>query len=137
MSLLHALSGLPALDGFLISKFPNILPENTWYFFPKSAEVLVQQLLITATVLALYFRFHNLKRVMIWYCTTFGGAHVILFLLNDSPTLYAFIMTLGAVISTLFFPYLILKVRGGLLYSYAIHLSCYLIVAIALRAWPF
>jgi len=136
-SLLYALSELPALDGTLMASYAGLLPEHSWYFFPKSAEVLVQQLLIAATVLALYFRFHSLKRVMVWYLFTFGGAHIALFALNGSPTPYALTMTLGAVFSTLIFPYLILKMRGGFLYSYAIHLGFYLAAAILLRTWPF
>ena len=134
--LLYAFSFLPILRGLQMAPSTDILFANPWYFLPKSAEVLMQQLLIVVLVLELHFRLHSLRNVVIGYAICFGGAHVLFFLINGAPTAYAAIMTVGALASALVFPYLILRVRGGLVYSYTIHLLFYIFQAMLLRAWP-
>jgi hypothetical protein len=46
------------------------------------------------------------------------------------------IMTGGAFVSSLIFPFLILRVRGGFVYAYMIHFIFYVILAMLLHAWP-
>ena len=131
-SLLHLLTLMPGLNEAL-TPFVDILPATVWYFLPKASEILVQQVIISALVLALHSRFHSLGDVKLWYVLTFGSAHVALFALSGTPTPYATLMTLGAVASTFVFPHFILKVRGGFLYSYMIHLCFYISLAFLLR----
>ncbi len=134
--LLYVFSFLPALNGFHLTPSTDILFANPWYFLPKSAEVLMQQLLITVLVLVLSFRLHSLKKVIVGFALCFGGAHLLLFSIPDTVTAYALIMTIGSFLSALVFPYLIVRVRGGFVYSYAIHLLFYIFLAMLLHAWP-
>ncbi|MDO8742176.1 MAG: hypothetical protein Q7J45_01380 [bacterium] len=134
--LLYEFAQLPILTGIRLAPYTDILFATSWYFLPKSAEVLVQQILITVLVLDLSYRFHSFKKVVLSYMACFGGAHVILFLLNGTPTPYAVLMTTGAVLSSLVFPYFILRVKEGFVYTYTIHLVFYIVLAMLLHAWP-
>ena len=95
-ALLYFFSMLPTLYRPNAPDIDVIFFATPWYFLPKSTEILVQQVLIAALVLGLCARFHSLKRVMIAYAITFGGAHIALFFLTDNPTPYTVIMTSAA-----------------------------------------
>ena len=134
--LVYLFSLLPVISGPSLSAYTDILFATPWYFLPKSIEILVQQLLITVLVLELFFRFQTLKNVVIGYALCFGGAHIVLYILNGAPAPYSIAMTLGAFLSSLMFPYLILKVRGGFVYSYMIHFVFYILLASLLHVLP-
>jgi hypothetical protein len=134
--LLYLFSFLPILQGPHLSAYTDILFATPWYFLPKSIEILVQQVLITVLVLEFYSRFNSLKETIGSYAICFGGAHIILFSINGTPTLYAITMIVGSLLSALIFPYLILRVRGGFVYSYMIHLIFYILLAMLLRTLP-
>lgn len=134
--LLYELSLVPILRGPQLAPYSDILLSTPWYFLPKSVEILMQQILTTVVILALHSRLGSFKKVLIGYAVCFGGAHVLLFALSGAPTPYALIMTVGAMLSTFVFPYLILRVRGGFVYTYAIHLIFYILLAMLLRTWP-
>lgn len=134
--LLYVFVQLPILTGIQLAPFTDILFASPWYFLPKSSEVLVQQILITVLILDLSARFHDLKKVVMGYAICFAGAHVLLFFLNGTPTPYAVLMTIGALLSSLIFPYLILRVKGGFVYTYTIHLVFYILLAMFLHVWP-
>jgi len=136
LGLLYIFAQLPAPQGASLAPNTDILFATPWYFLPKSAEILVQQILITILVLDLHYRFHSFKSVLMGYALCFGGAHVLLFLITGAPTPYATIMTLGALFSTFIFPYLILRVRGGFVYAYAIHFAFYILLAMILHTLP-
>ncbi len=134
--LLYALSLLPVLQGPQMAPYSDLLLSTPWYFLPKSVDILVQQILTAALILALHFRLGSFKKVLIGYGVCFGGAHVLLYALSDAPPPYALIMTVGALLSTLVFPYLIVRVREGFVYAYAIHLVFYILLAMLLHTWP-
>ncbi len=134
--LLYELAQLPIPTGIRLAPYTDILFATSWYFLPKSAEVLVQQILITVLVLDLSYRFHSFKKVVFGYAALFGGAHVILFVLSGTPTPYAVLMTTGAVLSSFIFPYFILRVKQGFVYTYTIHFVFYIVLAMFLHAWP-
>lgn len=134
--MLYLFSFLPAPQVPLLSFNTDILFSTPWYFLPKSIEILVQQILIAVIVLEFYSRFNSLKETVISYAICFGGAHVLLFSLNGAPTPYALMMIIGSILSALIFPYLILRVRGGFIYAYVIHLVFYIILATLLRTLP-
>lgn len=136
MILLYILSLLPVASGPVLAPYTDLIVATPWYFLPKAAEILVQQIIIAALVLTFYAHSRSLHQVIINYAITFGGGHVLFFFLSGTPTPYATIMTAGAVVSSLFFPYLILRKNGGILYCYAIHLAFYLCLAIVLHVWP-
>ncbi|MES2225278.1 MAG: hypothetical protein V4480_00525 [Patescibacteria group bacterium] len=135
--LLYLFAHLPAVSGLQVAPFTDILFATPWYFLPKSTEVLVQQILMTILVLELNYRYRSLYKVILGYIVCFGGSHLLLFLFfNPAATVYAAAMTIGSLFSALVFPYLILRVRGGFIYTYAIHLLFYIFLAMALHAWP-
>ena len=134
--MLYLFSFLPTSQAPLLSFNTDILFSTPWYFLPKSIEILVQQILIAVLVLEFYSRFNSLKETIIAYAVCFGGAHVLLFSLNGAPSPYALMMIAGSVLSALIFPYLILRVRGGFIYAYVIHLVFYIILATLLRTLP-
>ncbi len=133
--LLYIFSLVPGLHGPLLAPYSDILFATPWYFLPKSVEVLMQQILIGALVHAFAVRFQSMKKIIFLYIFTFGLAHVAMFLFGSSG-LYATIMTTGAVLSAFVFPYLMLRVRGGFMYSYTIHLVFYIALAMIFHAWP-
>jgi hypothetical protein len=87
-------------------------------------------------MLGFYFRFNSLKMVALGYVLIFGSAHIVLFVLNGAPTPYAIFMTLGSIVSGLFFPYLLIRVRGGFVYNFMIHFLFYLTLATSLHLLP-
>lgn len=133
---LMSLSYLPVLRGPALVPFTDILFATPWYFVPKATEILVQQLLITVLILVLSERLRSLYRVCLAYALLFGGIHVLVFVLSGSTTQYAAIMTTAAVASAGLFPYLVLRVRSGFVYSYILHLSFYVLLALVLHTWP-
>jgi hypothetical protein len=134
--LVQSLSLLPSLHGPLLAPYTDLLFVTPWYFVPKAVEVLMQQILITTLILELYARFHSYKGMLIGYGLCFAGSHILLFTLSGAPVLYASAITVWAAASTWVFPHLILKVRGGFVYTYAIHLTSYIALAMILHAFP-
>lgn len=133
--LLFVFSHTQALQGPLLVPYSDILLATPWYFLPKAAEIFMQQSLIAALVYALAVRFHSLKKIVLGYILTFGFAHVGMYFVG-SPTPYATIMTIAAVASAGIFPYLLLRVRGGFVLAYTIHLIFYIVLALTLHTWP-
>lgn len=136
VGLLYIFSQLPILQGISSAPYTDILFATPWYFLPKSIEILIQQILIAVMVLELSFHFPTLREIKIAYAVCFGGAHVLLFSITGAPTPHAAMMITGSVLSALIFPPLILRVRGGFVYAYMIHLLFYILLAIILRTLP-
>jgi len=134
--LAYTLSFFPVLRGPLLAPYTDLLFVTPWYFLPKAVEVLMQQILVTTLVLEFYTRFKSFGGVLAGYVLTFTGSHILLFALSGAPFLYACAITVWAAVSTAVFPYLILKVRGGFVYTYAIHLTSYIVLAMLLRTFP-
>lgn len=135
-ALLVQLSQLPIPHSSNPSYYSDILFATPWYFLPKVADILLQQTLIATIILALAAHIRSLKTLSYTYAVLFGGAHVVLFLLSDTPSAYAAMMTGGALVSAAIFPYLILRVRSGFVYTFSIHLLFYLVLVLALHTWP-
>ncbi len=133
--LIYGFSFSPALKGPILAPYTDILFSTPWYFLPKSVEILIQQILLTALVLTFHLRFRSFRKVLVGYLTYFVGAHL-LYLFAGMPTMYWAIITMGALLSTVVFPYLILRVRGGFVLTYILHLVFYLGLAMFLHTWP-
>ena len=134
--LVYLLSLLPILQGPLRAPYTDLLFATPWYFLPKSVEILIQQLLITVLVAELYFKYGSLKSVIVGYVICFGGAHIILFLINGASERYSIIMTAGAFVSAFVMPYFLLKVNRGFFYSYMSHFIFYIALGFIIHAWP-
>jgi len=135
-TLVYMFSLLPALQGPAFAPYTDLLLATPWYFLPKAAELLVQHVIIAALILGLWRHFHSLSSVVASYAVLFGGGHVVLFLLSNAPTPHATAMTFAALGSALIFPYVVLRVRAGFIYSYLIHFVFYIALALVLHAWP-
>ena len=120
---------------------PELPQAKPTYFLPKSFEILFQQVLILALVLSLAKQGLTLHRISLACAALFGGMHLLL--VFDSDQLSSVVRL--SVVATLFgliFPVLILRVRNGLAYSYAIHWLYYALTVFMARAvgpttvWP-
>lgn len=114
---------------------PEIVSATPMYFLPKTAEVLLQHILIITLVIALSRRIKSLRGIIAAYAVIFGGAHLWLYFLTDVPNLYTLIITVSAIASSLVFPYLITRIKSGFIYGFLIHLAFYVIVALSFRLW--
>jgi hypothetical protein len=132
---LRILELIPVLSTSL-SAHPEIMFATPMYFLPKTAEVLLQHMLIITLVVALSKHIKSLVGIIVAYALIFGGAHIWLYFLTDSPTFYNLIITISALVSSLVFPYLITRVKSGFIYGFLIHLTFYITVALAFRMLP-
>lgn len=132
----QAIALLPATSGEMFTPYADVVYASRWFFLPKSIEILVQQTLITALVIALARQLHFTKRVSIAYAILFGCAYMVMFVISGAPTPYTVIMTLAALASAALFPHLILHVKNGFVYAYAIHFIFYILLALSLDSWP-
>lgn len=97
---------------------------NSWYFLPKSVEILFQQVLIAALVLALDALGLTLRRISVLIAVLFGGFHLTLALAYPNP-LYVARYSVAATIFGAMVPWFLLRLRGGFLISYTVHWSYY------------
>ncbi len=134
--LLYIFSKMSLLTGPTLAPYSDLLFASPWYFLPKASEILVQQVLIIVLILKLSERVTSLFRLLLIYALTFGSIHLSMYLIVGAPVPYALMMTIAALISTIFFPYLILRVHGGVVYTYMIHFLFYIILAMLLHTWP-
>lgn len=132
----YLFSLLPLTHATIPQTDVDILFATPWYFLPKAFEILLQQLLITVLILELSYTFQTFKNVVIGYALCFGGAHVLLFVLDQAPAPYAILITVSAVLTSFVFPYLILKFREGFVYAYMVHFIFYIVLATFLHILP-
>lgn len=120
---------------------PELPQAQPTYFLPKSFDILFQQILILALVLSLAREDFSLRRISLICGALFGAAHLLL--IFDAPSV-SYVLRF-AVVATLFgliFPVLILRVRNGLAYSFALHWFYYALTIFMARAvgpeavWP-
>jgi hypothetical protein len=105
---------------------PEIMLATQWYFLPKSIDILFQQLLIVALVLALAAQQYSIRRISFYCAIAFGATHALL-AFGGVPFAYVVRFMISAAAFGLLFPYLILRVPNGLAYSYIIHWTYYAI----------
>jgi len=120
---------------------PELAQAKPTYFLPKSFEILFQQILILALVLSLARQGLTLMHISLTCAGLFGGMHLLLVFdadLSNSVVRFAVMATLFGLI----FPVLILRVRNGLAYSYAMHWLYYALTVFMARTvgpttvWP-
>jgi hypothetical protein len=99
---------------------PDLPQADPWYFLPKSVDILFQQLLVVALVLSLTGAGQSFRRVSQTCGALFGISHLLL-LLGGAPVGYVVRFTAASTVFGLIFPWLLLRVRNGLAYSYILH----------------
>lgn len=120
----YVLPLLPAVTWTESWNPPDVRVATSSYFLPKSIEILFQQLLVVALVLALAARRFKIRTISIYCALVFGAAHVLL-AFGGVPWGYVLRFMLSATAFGFVFPYLILRVPNGLAYSYVIHWAYY------------
>jgi len=109
----------------------ELLYATPWYFLPKSIDIFLQQLLVLVMVRAFSSRKYSLLATSLWCAGLFGGAHLLL--VFGGGVVYTAIFTLSALVASFVFPYLILRVKNGFIYSYFLHWFFYAFVIIIIR----
>lgn len=110
----------------------ELISASPWYFLPKSIEIALQQLLVAALVLSFDSHGTRLRTISLWTSALFGGIHLLL-VFGGSSTGHVIVFTAAAVASGLVFPYLLLRVKNGFVYAYALHWAFYAAVIVLLR----
>ena len=105
---------------------------NSWYFLPKAIEILFQQILIAALVLALHDLGLGTLRIGLLVALLFGGFHLTLAFSYPNP-LYVLRYSVAATLFGGLAPWLLLNLRHGFLFSLAIHAGYYVIDSIAIH----
>jgi hypothetical protein len=126
---------LPALPPFNPREgihSPELPLATPWYFLPKSIEILYQQLLVVALILALSANNFSLRTISFYCAALFGGAHVLL-AFGDVSWGYVARFSILAAAFGLVFPYLILRVPNGFAYSYVTHWGYYAATVVMAR----
>lgn len=108
---------------------PDLMRVTSWYFLPKSVDILFQQLLIAALVLTLSAQGYSLRVVAGACALLFGAAHLLL-AFGGMPVGYVTRFTAAAMAFGFVFPYLILRVRNGFAYSYVTHWTYYAVTVV-------
>ena len=120
----YVLPSLPAVTWTESWNPPDVRVATPAYFLPKSIEILFQQLLVVALVLALAAQRYKIRTISIYCALVFGAAHVLL-AFGGVPWGYVIRFMVSATAFGFMFPYLILRVPNGLAYSYVIHWAYY------------
>jgi hypothetical protein len=111
---------------------PEVRIATPWYFLPKSIDILFQQLLVAALVLALSAQDFSLRKISVYCAVLFGCAHILL-AFGGLPLGYVIRFMVASAIFGFVFPYLILRVSNGFAYSYVVHWVYYAITVIMPR----
>jgi hypothetical protein len=116
---------------------PELVLATPWYLLPKSIEILLQQLLIVALIRALAKHHLSLRTTSNWCALLFGGTHWLL-ALNGAPLGYLLGTVMSATVFGFISPYLILRVRNGLVYTYLLHWLYYAVTIVLTHTiWPY
>jgi hypothetical protein len=110
----------------------ELLTASPWYFLPKSVEIGLQQLLVAAMILVFDRQEMSLQRISWWSAVLFGSIHLLL-VFGGSSIGYVAVFTVSAVVAGFVFPYLMLRVRNGFMYSFFIHWGFYAVVIVLAR----
>ena len=98
----------------------ELLFAESWYFLPKSLEILLQQLLVAALVLSFNTNGFSLRATSIWCAVLFGGIHILL-IFGGSPAWYVARFGISAFLAGAVFPYLLIRTKNGFAYAYMLH----------------
>lgn len=119
---------LPSLPPVSVWRAPSDPPEfmfaSGWYYVPKSADILFQQVLVASMIYtAAQYKF-SIRTIAIGMGLMFGGFHILLALDGFLP-LYVARFTIAATLFGLIAPYLYLRLKHGFRWAYGLHWSFY------------
>lgn len=120
--------GLPLLPDVSVIRAPPNPPEfmfaSAWYYLPKSADILFQQVLVAALVRRADAGGLSLRAISILMAVLFGGFHLTL-ALDGFTSLYVARFTVAATLFGLVVPWLYLRKRHGFRWAYGLHWGFY------------
>jgi len=115
---------LPDIDWTAPEPLPDLLAATPWYFVPKSAEILFQQVLITTLIVGFHHIGLSLKQTALIIAAGFGVMHLSL-ALEGKDAFYVARYTLAATAFGYVAPHLQSRWRNGFVLSYGLHWSFY------------
>lgn len=123
---------LPAMQWTRTQSPVEFFWANSWYFLPKTFEILFQQILIAAMVFA--FSRMRLRTITIALLVAglFGAFHLTLWLSYPNPV-YVLRYSVAATLFGTMVPWILLNNRHGFLITFGIHWAYYAIDAIAIH----
>ena len=95
-----------------------------WYYLPKSADILFQQVLVASMIFTASQSKFSLPAIAVGMGLMFGGFHILLAFDGFSP-LYVARFTIAASLFGLVVPYLYLRLKHGFRWAYGLHWSFY------------
>ncbi|MCB1335106.1 MAG: hypothetical protein KDK26_16010 [Roseivivax sp.] len=95
-----------------------------WYFLPKTVEIAFQQILIAALVTSIAGLGVPMWKIALTVALLFGGFHLTLGLAYPNP-FYVARYTAAAALFGALVPWLLLRVAGGFLITFALHWAYY------------
>jgi hypothetical protein len=120
--------GLPALPQATwpadMGEPPDLLIATPAYFFPKTVEIVFQQLLVLALIVSLSLDGLPLRTISIFAALLFGGMHILL-AFSGIPPRAVIMFIVASTAFGLILPSLILKTRFGLAAAFALHWTFY------------
>ncbi len=123
---------LPLLPEVSVRRAPANPPEfmfaSAWYYLPKSADILFQQILVSAMVLGAHRAKIGFSAISLGMAVLFGGFHLLL-IFDGFTALYVTRFTIAASIFGLVVPYLYLRTRNGFRWAYGLQWSFYAVDA--------
>lgn len=123
---------LPILPNVSVIRAPSDAPEfmfaSAWYYLPKSADILFQQVLVAAMIRRADAAGLSLRAIALLLAVLFGGFHLTLALDGALP-LYVARFTIAATLFGLLVPYLYLRARHGFRWAYGLHWGFYAVDA--------
>lgn len=115
----YALPLLPPINWAEPWHPPEVVFATPWYFH-KSSEILFQQLLIAAMVVAFSAQRYGVWTISLACALLFVGTHILV-ALDGVPAGYVVRLIVAGAAFGRVFPHLILRVQNGLAYSYVTH----------------
>lgn len=101
---------------------------NSFFIWVKPLDVFVQQLLFILLIKELSILNISSKKITLISLIGFGFLHI--FQIFNTNFIMGIAFTLVALVFSIIFPYLILKVKNGPIFNYVIHLGVYTIAAL-------
>lgn len=123
---------LPLLPDVSVERAPANPPEfmfaSAWYYVPKSADILFQQIPVAAMILGAHRARIPLRTISFGLAILFGSLHLLL-IFDGMTALYVTRFTVAATIFGLFLPYLYRRTGNGFRWAYGLHWSFYAVDA--------
>ncbi|WP_405402718.1 hypothetical protein [Paracoccus sp. Ld10] len=119
---------LPILPSVSVIRAPSDAPEfmfaSAWYYLPKSADILLQQVLVAAMVRRADAVGLSIRAIALLMALLFGGFHLTLALDGFLP-FYVARFTVAATLFGLMVPYLYLRAIHGFRWAFGLHWGFY------------